>query len=164
MYILKDWFEIDLRDNLFLTSKVITNKQEQNMGQIIDARQTRAGLRFRVLSTNTDSYVTVEMTEEELRNYLLIYDVDRAIRGHLVGIDFLVNRTKERGSSDPDDKAGLRARWRKQECEKHERVFPTDRDNKKITEAVKVLKAAFPEAWRDIEELISQERRRKKPV
>jgi len=83
------------------------------MSQQIHARQTEEGMRFKVWSTITDSYYTDEMTEKELREYLLLDTVVETIRQHLRGIDDRIQRTCEKGTSSliMEDTRELNGPW-----------------------------------------------------
>jgi hypothetical protein len=71
-----------------------------DMGKVIHARKTEKDeLQFRVWSTNTDSYITEEMTEAELREWTLKKAVCDAIEQHLREIDSRIQRTTENGTS-----------------------------------------------------------------
>jgi len=66
---------------------------------MIHARLTSDGVRFRLWSTITDAYYTDEMTEAEVREYLLEEAVRRAIEEHNRTIDKRIQRTRENGTS-----------------------------------------------------------------
>ncbi len=52
------------------------------MGQIIHARKTAKNTRYRVWSTISDSYLTKELTEKQLRNWTLAEALGQARREH----------------------------------------------------------------------------------
>ncbi|OGZ18384.1 MAG: hypothetical protein A2V72_02115 [Candidatus Nealsonbacteria bacterium RBG_13_37_56] len=80
------------------------------MSQQIHARTTEEGMRFRIWSTS-DSYVTDEMTEKELREYTLLDAVTETIRQHLREIDDRIQRTCEKGTSLLGDTRELNGPW-----------------------------------------------------
>ena len=70
------------------------------MGHEIHVRKTeKDGLRFRVWSTNTDSYLTGEMTESELRKQILEMDISNAIEQYFCKIDLHIKRAIANGTS-----------------------------------------------------------------
>lgn len=70
------------------------------MAQMIHARKIQNDeFRFRVWSTCSDSYISEEMTETELREWILKEVVCNAIEQHLRKIDERIQRTRERGTS-----------------------------------------------------------------
>ena len=83
------------------------------MPQAIHAKNTEAGLRFRVWSSITDSYWTEEMTETELREYTTQEAGSDATEHHLRVIDADIERAISSGSSSPSlDKRSLDDPWR----------------------------------------------------
>jgi len=83
------------------------------MAHEIHARKNEEGeLRFRVWSTITDSYVTDEGTEAELREFTLKDAVCKAIEQHLHEIDDRIQRTIKNGTSSRlGDTRDLTAPW-----------------------------------------------------
>lgn len=83
------------------------------MGQNIHARKTEQNeLRFRVWSTISDSYITEEMTEAEVREWTLKVAVCNAIEEHLREIDNRIQRTTTNGTSSlMGDTRDLAAPW-----------------------------------------------------
>ncbi|MEK9158721.1 MAG: hypothetical protein AAB673_01860 [Patescibacteria group bacterium] len=69
------------------------------MAHMIHARKTGDNIRFRVWSTSSDSYITMEMTETELREWTLKVAVCDAIQQYLDEIDGRVQRTIQNGTS-----------------------------------------------------------------
>ncbi len=65
----------------------------------IHARNKKKGLRFRIWSTVTDSYLTEDLTEDELRRYTLESAVCNAIEVYLREIEERIRRAKTYGSS-----------------------------------------------------------------
>jgi hypothetical protein len=83
------------------------------MGQVIHARKTgKDELQFRVWSTESNSYISAEMTEAELREWTLKVAVCNAIEQHLREIDSRIQRTTENGTSSlMGDTRVLTAPW-----------------------------------------------------
>ena len=83
------------------------------MAHEIHARKTGEDeVRFRVWSTGSDSYITNEMTEAEVREWTLKVAVCNAIEQHLRDIDSRIQRTITNGtSSHIGDTRDLNAPW-----------------------------------------------------
>lgn len=69
------------------------------MSHVIHARRIKKKMLFRIWSTVSDSYLTEEMTEKELREYILADDVNKAIELYFREIDDRVQRVREKGTS-----------------------------------------------------------------
>ena len=69
------------------------------MARLIHARNTENGLRFKIWSTGSDSYITEEMTEKEVREWTLKEAVCQAIEQHSLEIDDRIERTSKNGTS-----------------------------------------------------------------
>jgi hypothetical protein len=69
------------------------------MAHFIHTRNTPEGIRFRLWTDSSDEYYTEELTEAELREYLLKEAVCAAIEEHLRTIDDRVERASEHGTS-----------------------------------------------------------------
>jgi len=69
------------------------------MSHVIHARKIKKRILFRIWSTVSDSYLTEEMTEKELREYTLVDAVKKAIELYLREIDDRVQRACETGTS-----------------------------------------------------------------
>jgi hypothetical protein len=79
---------------------------------MIHARATSAGLRFRLWSTITDSYLTPELTESEVRDKLREMAINEAIEQHNRTINDRINRTIEKGtSSQMGDIRNIQGPW-----------------------------------------------------
>jgi len=83
------------------------------MAQMIHARKTENGeFRFRLWSTVTDSYISEEMTETEVREWTLKEAVCAVIEQHCHDIDNRIQRTREKGTSSlMGDTRDLNAPW-----------------------------------------------------
>lgn len=87
------------------------------MARAIHARRTSGEeRRFRVWSTVTDSYLTPELTEAELREWEREDAVREAIARYERTIDDHIRRAREQGtSSDLGDTRDLDAAWDKEQ-------------------------------------------------
>lgn len=69
------------------------------MGQLIHTKQTPDGVRFRLWSTNSDNYLTDEMTEAETREYILKVAVCETIERHNREIEGRIQQAISNGTS-----------------------------------------------------------------
>jgi hypothetical protein len=81
------------------------------MGILIHAQKTDGEILFRLWSTETDSYVTKEITENELRRELLIRALIEAVNTYFLGIDERIQRTSKKGTSSQEDTRDLNSPW-----------------------------------------------------
>ena len=69
------------------------------MSHIIHTRKCGDDVKFRVWSTNTDSYVTEELNEQELREVELNFELERTVAGYFREIDIRIERAIRNGTS-----------------------------------------------------------------
>ncbi len=84
----------------------------------VHAKNTESGIRFREFSTVTDTYLTPEMTEEEMRNHLFkewFPGVSEMTEPHQQLIDLRLDLAAKNGSSWEEDVRDLNGPWDKGE-------------------------------------------------
>jgi hypothetical protein len=117
------------------------------MGQLIDVRQTPDGLRFRIYSTSSDSYVTQEMTKEEMSNHLLVQRFLGAARNYKDYELPAMEEAEKTGTSDGEkisEASLVDAPWRaEQDPEGGAAEYPTPERLERDKQAVKLLKQIF---------------------
>lgn len=69
------------------------------MSHIIHTRKRATDNKFRIWSTNTDSYITPEMDEKELRETVLNMELERAVAEYFREIDGRIERAVRNGTS-----------------------------------------------------------------
>jgi len=86
------------------------------MGYVIHARKAEGGeIRFRIWSTSTDTYVSEELTEAEVRLWTLQDEVLRAIEEHQREIGKRIGRALVKGTSSlHTDTRNLDGPWNKE--------------------------------------------------
>lgn len=73
------------------------------MGQVIHANKTRSGYVYRIWNTSSDSYVTDEMTEGQIREYNLKEAIEDAIESYESGVEARFDRAHKTGTSAFND-------------------------------------------------------------
>lgn len=83
------------------------------MAKQIRAIKTEQGLRFRIWSTISDSYITDELSEEEVREETLIMAITKAIQEHNREIDVRIKRASTSGTSaiNTGDREIIGSKW-----------------------------------------------------
>jgi hypothetical protein len=86
------------------------------MARIIHAQQIKDDvLRFRIWSSTTGTYLTPEMTEAQVRQWLLKETLDEALEQYWLQTDKLIQKAILHGTSSLINRArNLRSPWSKQ--------------------------------------------------
>ena len=125
------------------------------MSQYIDARNTRYGIRFRIFSTITDTYITGVLTEGEMRDQLLFNAIENALDDYTSSIDRRINNAQTKGSSMKVTEAALDSDWQKEL--KHKDLPPKvlaqyrKEQSERMARYKVMLKKMFDEGWFDPE-------------
>ena len=69
------------------------------MAHLIHAKQTPEGMRFRVWSSSVDAYLTGEMSEEEISEWMLGEAVRAATEKHKMEFPLRIARASQNGTS-----------------------------------------------------------------
>lgn len=93
------------------------------MGIAIHGKRDKSGgFCYRIWSTTSDSYITDELTEEELRETMLFRRLRRTIAEHFRSTDDDVARARLVGG----DGSGLVEKWRRQAPQGPDKLDPQD--------------------------------------
>ncbi|MCK5320387.1 hypothetical protein KAJ61_03290 [Candidatus Parcubacteria bacterium] len=84
------------------------------MPRYVDARKTVNGIRFRIFSTITDTYVTDDLTEEEMRDQLLFNKMVDALHDYEYNTQQRIDRAITNGTSEFGENVSLDSNWKKE--------------------------------------------------